>query len=63
MWLIAIYPDTNATARSSCNITNFLSYLFLTFYDCRKESIIITWSLIRKKQHSASFLAEQKRKW
>lgn len=48
----------------NCNITNFLSYLFVTFYDGRKEKIImLTRSLIRKMQHSATFLAEQKIKW
>lgn len=50
-----------ATTMISCNITNFLSYLFVSFYGDRKERIImITWSPIRKMQHGVAFLTGQK---
>lgn len=46
---------------NSCNITNFLSCLFITFYGDRKDRIImITWSPVRKMQHGLAFLTEQK---
>lgn len=59
--MVVTHLDGRATAMNSCNITNFLSYLFITFYGDRKDRIImITWSPVRKMQHGLAFLTEQK---